>query len=211
MPRNLSSTEIKAFRDRLCVVAERLFAERGAQAVTMRELARELEVSAMTPYRYFQDKDEILAAVRAAAFDRFATALERAAAIKGSAPARANAVGRAYLDFAFSQPNAYKLMFDVNQPEAERFPDLVRAGRRARQTMAAYVKDLVAEGYLAGDPETLGKIFWAMVHGLVMLHLTGRLDPKPDFVTLHQTAMRMLAQGAGASGTLVQRAKRRAS
>ena len=211
MPRNLSSTEIKAFRDRLCVVAERLFAERGAQAVTMRELARELEVSAMTPYRYFQDKDEILAAVRAAAFDRFATALERAAAIKGSAPARANAVGRAYLDFAFSQPNAYKLMFDVNQPEAERFPDLVRAGRRARQTMAAYVKDLVAEGYLAGDPETLGKIFWAMVHGLVMLHLTGRLDPKPDFVTLHQTAMRMLAQGAGASGAFVQRAKRRAS
>lgn len=73
------------------------------------------------------------------------------------------------------------------------------------------VKDLVAEGYLAGDPETLAKIFWAMVHGLVMLHLTGRLDPKPDFATLHQTAMRMLAHGAGASGTFVQRAKRRAS
>ena len=208
MPRNLSTTEIKAFRERLCAVAERLFAERGAQAVTIRELARELDVSAMTPYRYFQDKDEILAAVRAAAFDRFATALERAASVKGNALARANAVGRAYLDFAFNERNAYKLMFDVNQPDAERFPELVRAGWRARQTMAGYTKQLVAGGYLTGDPETLGKIFWAMVHGLVMLHLAGKLDPKPDFATLHQTAMRMLASGAGAA---VQTAKRRAS
>jgi AcrR family transcriptional regulator len=208
MPRNLSTTEIKAFRERLCAIAERLFAERGAQAVTIRELARELDVSAMTPYRYFQDKEEILAAVRAAAFDRFATALERAASVKGNALARANAVGRAYLDFAFNERNAYKLMFDVNQPDSERFPELVRAGWRARQTMAGYTKQLVAEGYLNGDPETLGKIFWAMVHGLVMLHLMGKLDPKPDFATLHQTAMRMLARGAGAS---VQAAKRRAS
>ncbi len=208
MPRNLSTVEIKAFRERLCAVAERLFAERGPQAVTMRELARELEVSAMTPYRYFQDKDEILAAVRAAAFDRFATALERAALVKGTAVARASAVGRAYLDFAFNERNAYKLMFDVNQPDSERFPELVRAGRRSRQTMAGYMKQLVAEGYLSGDPETLGKIFWAMVHGLVMLHLTGKLDPKPDFDTLHQTAMRLLALGAAAS---VQATKRRAS
>ena len=74
--------------------------------------------------------------------------------------------------------------------------------------MAGYTKQLVAEGYLSGDPETLGKIFWAMVHGLVMLHLTGRLDPKPDFATLHQTAMRLLARGAGAA---VQSTKRRAS
>ena len=76
--------------------------------------------------------------------------------------------------------------------------------------MAGYTRALVAEGYLTGDPETLGKIFWAMVHGLVMLHLTGKLDPKPDFDTLHQTAMRMLARGASA-GASVQAAKRRAS
>jgi AcrR family transcriptional regulator len=215
MPRNLSEDDVRSFRDRLCHVAERLFAERGMQAVTMRELARELGVSAMTPYRYFNDKEEILAAVRAAAFGRFATALERAAAIKGNARARANAVGRAYLDFAFSEPDAYKLMFDVNQPDTERFPDLVRAGGRARRTMAAYMKQLVAEGYLAGDPEILGQIFWAMVHGLVMLQLMGRLDAKPDFAALHQTAMRLLVRGAEASQQQAkaspQQAKRRAS
>ena len=131
MPRNLSPNEVAAFRRRLCTVAERLFAERGPASMTMRELARELGVSAMTPYRYFKDKESILAAVRANAFDAFAAALEQAARTPGNAAERADAVGRAYLDFAFAQPHAYKLMFDLSQPDEQRFPELVRAGQRA--------------------------------------------------------------------------------
>ncbi len=78
MPKTLNPEEIAAFRDRLCDIAERLFAERGADAVTVRELATELGVSPMTPYRYFADKDAMLAAVRARAFDRFAAVMEAA-------------------------------------------------------------------------------------------------------------------------------------
>jgi AcrR family transcriptional regulator len=178
------------------LVAERLFAERGSGTVTMRELARELGVSAMTPYRYFKDKDAILAAVRANAFDAFAEALELAARTPGNAAERADAVGRAYLDFAFNQPHAYKLMFDLNQAEDGRFPELERAGQRARLTMTGYMEALVAGGFLAGDPEMLGQIFWATVHGLVVLHLAGKLKPKPDFATLHRAAMSLLARGA---------------
>lgn len=196
MPRNLSDADIESFRARLCAVAETLFAERGPQAVTMRELARELGVSAMTPYRYFKDKESILAAVRANAFDRFAATLEQAARVPGNAVDKADAVGRAYLDFAFGESNAYKLMFDLMQPEEGRFPDLERAAARARETMTGYMEALVEGGYLAGDPEMLGQIFWAMVHGLVVLQLPGKLKPKPDFDTLHRTAMRLLARGA---------------
>ena len=79
MPRNLSATAVDAFRARLCAVAEQRFARSGVEGVTMRQLADALGCSPMTPYRYFRDKDEILAAVRAAAFDRFASALEEAA------------------------------------------------------------------------------------------------------------------------------------
>jgi AcrR family transcriptional regulator len=208
MPRNLSTKEVEDFRSRLCAVAERLFAQRGLEAVTMRELARALGVSAMTPYRYFADKEAILAAVRARAFDAFAAALETAAARPGNAAERADAVGRAYLDFAFSQPHAYRLMFDLSQPDDGRYPELDRAGHRARRTMTGYMEALVAGGFLAGDPETLGQIFWAMVHGLIVLQLAGKLDPKPDFATLHRTAMSLLARGAQAVSQLD---KRRAS
>src|ERR1044071_9304655 len=79
MPKVLTEADIGAFRDSLCEVAEKQFAEHGPDGVTIRELADAMGVSPMTPYRYFKDKDAILAAVRARAFNRFAEAMEKAA------------------------------------------------------------------------------------------------------------------------------------
>src|SRR5947207_14175361 len=110
MPRVLSETDVADFRERLCEAAERLFAERGPDAVTMRPLAAELGVSPMTPYRYFRDKDDILAAVRTNGFNRFADALEAARAAAATPRAKGAAVGEAYLTFAFEHPHTYKLM-----------------------------------------------------------------------------------------------------
>jgi AcrR family transcriptional regulator len=177
MPRVLTETDVADFRERLCAAAERLFAERGPDAVTMRQLAAELGVSPMTPYRYFHDKDDILAAVRANGFNRFAEALEKARAEGGSARGKGAAVGEAYVTFALEHPHTYKLMFDLNQPEEGKYPDLVEAGRRARATLSDYVNDLIAEGVLAGDPEQIGTMFWAAAHGAVVLELAGKLPP----------------------------------
>src|SRR5581483_9000155 len=69
VPRPLTDEEVSDFRERLCAAAERLFAEQGPRAASMRQLAAKLGVSPMTPYRYFKDKDDILAAVRASGFN----------------------------------------------------------------------------------------------------------------------------------------------
>lgn len=177
MPRVLSDTDVADFRERLCEAAERLFAERGPDAVTMRQLAAELGVSPMTPYRYFEDKEDILAAVRANAFNRFAEALETARDSTPDARGRGHAVGEAYVAFALAHPHSYKLMFDLNQPHAEKYPELVAAGRRARGTLTGYVHDALKEGVLSGDADQIGMMFWASVHGAVVLELAGMLPP----------------------------------
>ena len=177
MPRVLSDTDVADFRDRLCEAAERLFAERGADAVTMRQLASDLGVSPMTPYRYFEDKDDILAAVRASGFNRFAEALEKARERTAGAPARASAVGEAYVSFALAHPHTYKLMFDFNQPHPEKYPELVAAGLRAQKTMTGYIEDALSEGLMDGDAEQIGLMNWATIHGAVILELAGMLPP----------------------------------
>src|SRR5277367_1532334 len=121
MPKTLSPADIESFRARLCDVAEKQFALHGPDGVTMRELADALGVSSMTPYRYFKDKDSILAAVRTRAFNRFAAAMEAVASRNKSES------GNAYLDFALANPAAYRLMFDVSQPTFANYPDLVAA------------------------------------------------------------------------------------
>lgn len=209
MPPALSASQIDVFRARLCRAAEKRFARHGVDGVTLRQLARDLGCSAMTPYRYFRDKDEIVAAVRTAALDRFAEALEAAAKTKGNARQRGRAVGEAYIRFALENPDSYRLMYDPMQPDAGRFPDLARAQARSRRTMTAYVDDLVAEGELQGDPAILGQIFWATVHGLLSLKLAGRLPGDVAFDDLYRTAMRLLAKGAEPQST-ARTARRRA-
>lgn len=194
MPRVLTEADVADFRERLCGAAERLFAEKGPDAVTMRQLAAELGVSPMTPYRYFRDKDDILAAVRTNGFNRFAEALETARAAAKGARAKGAAVGEAYVDFAFEHPHTYKLMFDLNQPHEADYPELVEAGKRARTTMSAYVKDLVADGVLAGDPEQIGVMFWAAAHGAVVLELAGKL-PAGAARDLHRAMNSAIARG----------------
>ena len=175
MPKTLSTTEIADFRERLCDAAERMFAEHGAEAVTIRQLAAAVGVSSMTPYRYFTDKDAILAAVRARAFDRHAEALEQAYDAAADPVGRANAIGAAYVRFALDNPEAYKLMFDIKQPKADDYPDLRRAGERSRATMTRHLRDLVAAQIIKGDPDLIGHLYWSALHGPLMLHFSGML------------------------------------
>lgn len=186
MPKNLSPAKIADFQERLLDAAERLFAEHGTEAVTIRQLAQAIGVSPMTPYRYFKDKDAILAAARARAFDRHAEALERAydASLAFDPIARANAIGAAYVRFALDNPEAYKLIFDIKQPNAWDYADLRRAGERSRATMTRHLRDLVAMGVLKGDPGLIGHLYWSAIHGPLMLHFSGLLPPEYDARTL---------------------------
>jgi len=193
MPRALSPLEVEDFRDRLCDVATRLFANRGLEGFTMRQLAAELGVSPMTPYRYFKDKDDILAAVRARAFDQFGQELEQAYDSNSNALTRSAAVGLAYEHFALTHPEAYKLMFDVSQPDEENYPDLVRATARARQTMTHHVQGLIEEGLLKGDPELIGTMMWSALHGALVLQLAGKLPSGYDFARIRNEIFRISA------------------
>lgn len=196
MPRFLSDRDVSVFRQRVCDVAERLFAKHGLEAVSMRQLAKELGVTAMTLYRYFKDKDDILAAVRAQGFDQIAEALETALA-KAKGPAdKAKSVPSAYIAFAFEHPNAYRLMFELTQPNEADYPDLVRAVSRARQTLRTFADRSIAAGVIADDnPEAVAHAYWAAIHGLVVLQLANKLSPTVNFDAVRERVFTALAHG----------------
>lgn len=201
MPRILSQDDVSDFRARLCEAAVKLFADKGVDGVTMRELASAMGVSAMTPYRYFRDKNEILAAMRARAFDEFADALSFAHDVD-----RPGAVTEAYVRFALGHPSEYALMFALNQPDENDYPELVRAKDRAKATMTAHIRPLVEAGLFAGDPDLIGHVFWAMLHGAVTLHLAGKLgaqytaQQQYGIDRIVAEAVRALAVGFGSAG-----------
>ena len=202
MPRTLSPADVESFRTRLCDVAEKLFAAHGPDGVTMREMANALGVSSMTPYRYFKDKDAILAAVRTRAFNQFAAAMESArlesARIESARQTSKAKSGNAYIEFALAHPAAYRLMFDVSQPTFADYPDLVAAMGRARLTMGGGLRDLAAAGRFKGDVELAAYVFWSTMHGAVMLELAGLLEgSKLDARTIAKPAVEALGKHFG--------------
>jgi AcrR family transcriptional regulator len=187
-----STGERDAVRARLCDAAARLYVAEGEAGLSMRRLAAEVGCSAMAPYRYFEDKEQLLAAVRAAAFGRLADALEGVARDNRH---RAADIGEAYVRFAFENPAAYRMMFDLSQPDEARYPELAAAAARAREAMAGYVRELVDAGVLAGDPVELGYVFWAAIHGLIVLHLAGRIPGEIGFERIRRTVLGALMRG----------------
>jgi len=178
LSRALTDDDLARFQAQLCDVAEVMFAERGAEQVSMRQIAAALGVSPMTPYRYFASRDDILAAVRIRGFERFADQLEAAyAATPGDAAAKAAAAGRAYLDFALSNANTYRLMFEQHQQEDGSDSALGRAVVRARATLSVYGDGLIGSGMAEAEARALELLIWSTLHGAVTLELAGTTPP----------------------------------
>ncbi len=176
MPRALTVDEIEDFRHELCEVAADLFAREGYDAVTMRSIARELGVSAMTPYRYFDSKGAIYKAVRAQAFARFGARVSAAAATETDLLKRLRALFRAYLTFALEESGSYRIMFELDPPP-DATPDAADHALAGEtwQPLLRTIDEAVASGVLEGDPLTLANLCWVHVHGLASLHIAGRL------------------------------------
>ncbi|MGB5812463.1 MAG: TetR/AcrR family transcriptional regulator [Polyangiales bacterium] len=171
----LTTEQVEAFRERAVAVATELFGERGYQGVTLRSLAAELGVSPMTPYRYFENKEELFAMVRADAFRRFADAQRDASALPADPAESLQALGMAYVRFALAQPSAYRIMFELQQAPAGTYEALEREQARAFSFLHAAVQGAIDAGLMDGDPLHQAHMMWAKVHGLVSLHLAGKL------------------------------------
>jgi hypothetical protein len=107
-------------------------------------------------------------------------------------------VSEAYVTFAFSEPSSYRLMFDLSQPNEKNYPMLVAANKRARASMTDYVRAMIEEKIFSGDPDLLGHIFWAALHGAVVLELAGKFVPGYDFEKIRGECFRALTRGFAA-------------
>lgn len=207
MPRYLTEKDIADFRAELCKVATERFARFGYEGVTMRQLAEALGCSPKTPYRYFKDKADILATVRAEAFARFADALEAAAKGGTDALDRARLVGSAYLRFATDHPHAYRIMFEIDQPIGDDHPELSRDAARARSFITRQAEDMFKAGLIDVDPLMFGWAMWAATHGIVMLKQAGMLGHGPDHRALAGFVGGLMFKGAAKAPTKTGRKK----
>ncbi len=177
MPRILSPSDIAEFRDRVCAVAATLLVEVGYGKFTMRDLAKRLGSSAMTPYRYFANKDAILALVKAKGFSMLAERLESVMRYGDvTATERGRGFVRSYMTFAREESSFYKLMFDYNRAYAIDASEPGREEQRVRSIFVEYSRLLSDRMGPDADFNRMGDLAWSALHGVAVFQLMGRME-----------------------------------
>lgn len=170
--RALTDTELDATRRRLVEVAVGLVLAEGREACSLRRVAAEAGMSRSTPYSYFADKEALIDAVRAAALTRLSARCEAAVVKAADLAGRVRALGQAYLDFAFSEPALYDLIFEAYEAGTEH----QAAAAHYRALVAGPLGEARAAGLSTLPPERLGAVLWAATHGMIALRRAGKVD-----------------------------------
>lgn len=163
-------------KEALIEAAISLIAAKGPSGFTFAEAARAAGVSPAAPYRHFRDREALLAEVAERGFTLFAAALATAWNKGKPEPVRAlDAVGKAFLRFARTEPAYYAAMFESGIP-ASAGPGLHAAGESAfgvlRDAVEAVVGTLPEK---SRPPVTMMALhLWSQAHGIASLF--GRAD-----------------------------------
>jgi AcrR family transcriptional regulator len=180
-----------AVRDGLVAAGLELARTGGPDAVVLREATRMVGVVPNAAYRHFADRDELLAAVCAAAMGEFAARMAAGVArVRGghgdaaAALGRLGAIGAAYLEFAREEPGWFATAFAVPHQHAYGIPDdATGLDRSPLGQLRTALDELVDAGLLSPQRrEGIEYPIWSAVHGLAVLTGQGPLRDVPDAV-----------------------------
>ncbi|MFK8041699.1 TetR/AcrR family transcriptional regulator [Congregibacter sp.] len=144
-----------------------------AEQLSLRAVARALGVSQTAPYRHFSGKEALLAAIATRGYRELLDLLGSARDAGGdSASQQLRLVARAYVDFAETQEQIFKLMFGpLVQPSAD-YPEL----RGVSRETLLLVQSILQHGMHNGEFEEQDVIYlanasWAGIHGVATLRV----------------------------------------
>jgi len=205
MVRPTKKKQIANLQEVIKETAWKQIAEKGAPALSLRAIARELKITAPAIYNYFPDRDALVTALIIDAFKSFGDSQieARDAVPEEDSVGRMKAIGLAYRNWAHTHPQRYQLIFGTPIPGYETpVEEVMPYGARSLSALVGLIEQLRVTGKLnvtsfpefpeeykvgdewkthGGDVDILSlsvaMIIWARVHGIVSLEIQGNIPP----------------------------------
>ncbi len=167
-------------RTSLLEAAVATVADRGPDALVLRDLARQVGVSHNAAYRHFADREELVTEVAAIAMERLVATLQRRLEQVTTtdrvlrARRRLAEIGRGYVEFAVSETGLFRLAFASAATVATAASS---PSRDPLGLLTTCLDDLVAVGFLSEEARVDAEATcWSAVHGFSALHIDGALS-----------------------------------
>lgn len=199
MAKKINDLELKE----ACIQAAReAIAERGVEGLSMRDVARKLDISHQAPYRHFPSRDHLLAEIMRRCFEEFADFLDQKASEHIEDTLRG--MGEAYMAFAAEKPLEYRLMFGTPWPEPAAHPELVKHAVHAFDVLRKNLLQKHAGHKSAKKVAELEAMFiWSSLHGLATIeqaNVMEHLSLSKGVHALSKDFMMFMIQSALSSG-----------
>src|SRR5271154_3360003 len=157
--------------------AEAQYAQKGWESVTVDQVARSARLSRALVYVYFKDKEELLFAVGERAMRVLRDRFIEASAAKQKGLEKIEAIGRAYMSYAFEFPHYFDFCSRFHAHSTSLDADSHDLGCRAAgdEAIGVVVQPTQAgihDGSIRatiGEPLMLAVTLWAFTHGLIQL------------------------------------------
>jgi AcrR family transcriptional regulator len=164
--------------------AEALYAKEGWDLVTVDQVARGARLSRALVYVYFKDKEEILFAIGERAMCLLRDRFREAAAGSARGMEKIEAIGRAYMAYAFEFPHYFDFCSKFNARSGSTEPgshDLASriAGDEAIGVVVQAIECGISDGSIrptVGAPIMLAVTLWSFTHGLIQLAMAKGSD-----------------------------------
>ena len=115
-PRPKQNIQQENLHDRIKETAWKQIADKGAAALSLRAIARELGITAPAIYNYYPRRDDLVTALIVDAFVSFGQAQKESDNPDRSPAERLRTLGMAYRDWAMKYPQRYYLIFGTPIP-----------------------------------------------------------------------------------------------
>jgi AcrR family transcriptional regulator len=161
-------------RQRILDASRDILLSQGFAALTMRRVAEAIDYAPASIYLHFQSREQIAQELCFAGLKRLYEHLQKVTAKDPAA--RLSGYARAYLEYAQSDPETYRLIF-LADPQLSKAvfaqQDSGDAGAAALALIVTAFTELQAGSKKPNaKPLELAELFWAGIHGLASLRLT---------------------------------------
>ncbi len=195
MAKTLTDIQIAEKRAELVQIAIKILEEEGQQALTLRRLAADAGISRSTPYLYFKDKSELLAAICAETFRYLIEKCEGVMRDYDGYLDQMMEMGRYYLDFGIQRPTLYHLIFAPKMPDDEASPEVLAVLEEYTALSEIPMRQAYEGGIVKYSPERLNPVLWASLHGLLCLCWAGHLSEEGLFEQVREDMEQILGLG----------------
>lgn len=157
----------------------RLIKKTGSYDFSMRDIAKNLEVSHGAPYKHFETKEYLLAAIAEEGFYLLTEQVEKTKLKStGDSLELLYQIAVLYIQFGTMHPEYYKLMFGGVIKKAENYQNLFEASTRSYNTFKSLIDDLIESKKLIpmANANLMTFYSWSLLHGLVSLAQDNRLN-----------------------------------